>query len=425
MPWGLLRRATAPTMRSFSASLLGAVCSLLVLAMPAWGATGAWDRTWGKDVVSGNAETGFEICTVAAQCQRGTQGSGVGEFSRPQDVAVAPNGNVYVADDSNGRIQVFDAAGTFIRTFGQFSQPNSLAIDGDGNVYVTENQPHILKFDAQGNFLRSWGKDVVAGNAETGPEICTVESQCQGGTQTEDDGSHLAYEGGAFGYDNQVAVSPGGTVYVMEAGRSRISEFDSSGNFLRLWGKDVVKDNAPTGAEVCIVSAHCKVGDSGTKGGEFNSVWYGATDAAGNLYVASNFGSDSRVDEFAQSGAFLRAFGKNVDGANPGTGFEVCTDAVDCLGGDPAATAGAFNIVIDVAVDASGNVYTAEDQNHRIQKFTAAGAFISTWGKGGNGGSGLETCTTVDGCSGGAPGGEGGGNGNTLPGHRGGPGGGP
>jgi hypothetical protein len=408
MRWELPRGATARTTCRLSASLLGVACSLLVLTMPAWGATGAWDRTWGKDVIAGNADTGPEICTVAALCQTGQDGSGPGEFTQPKDVAVAPNGNVYVADASfGGRIEVFDQAGNFIRMFGQLSAPNSIAIDGDGNVYVTESAPRILKFDAEGHFLRTWGKDVIAGNAETGPEICTVESQCQHGTQTEDDGSHLAYEGGAFGFDNQVAVSPGGTVYVMEDGRGRISEFDSSGHFLRLWGKDVIAGNAGTGAEICTVSAQCKVGDSGTAGGELSSVLYGATDAAGNLYVANSAGG-SRVDEFASSGAFLRAFGKNVDGANPGTGFEVCTNAADCLGGDRASTAGAFDEVVDVAVDAAGNVYTIESENHRIQKFTAAGAFVSTWGKGVNGGSGLETCTTVNGCSGGELGGKGG-----------------
>src|SRR3954462_7352379 len=104
MCWGLLRRATV---------VLGAACLLLVVAMPARGATGAWDRAWGKDVVSGNAETGFEICTVAAQCKAGEEGSGDGEFRAPNDVAVAPNGNVYVADSAAARIDIFAPNGTF------------------------------------------------------------------------------------------------------------------------------------------------------------------------------------------------------------------------------------------------------------------------------------------------------------------------
>src|SRR3954447_5797878 len=102
MRCGLLRRVIAA---------LGVACSLLVVAMPAWGATGAWDRTWGKDVVSGNAETGPEICTAAAQCKSGEEGDGEGEFDRPLDVAVAPNGDVYVVDGWNARIEVFDHDG--------------------------------------------------------------------------------------------------------------------------------------------------------------------------------------------------------------------------------------------------------------------------------------------------------------------------
>jgi hypothetical protein len=93
---------------------------------------------------------------------------------------------------------------------GQFSSPNSVAIDNAGNVYVTGGEPRVAKFDAEGNFLLTWGKDVVKDNGYTGPEICAVESQCQSGTQTEDNGSTPAGEGGAFGFDNTVAVSPDG-----------------------------------------------------------------------------------------------------------------------------------------------------------------------------------------------------------------------
>src|SRR3954452_10722134 len=87
----LPRGATARTTCRLGASLLGVACTLLVLAMPALGATGAWDRTWGKDVIAGNAETGPEICTAAALCQTGQDGSGPAEFTQPKDVAVAPN----------------------------------------------------------------------------------------------------------------------------------------------------------------------------------------------------------------------------------------------------------------------------------------------------------------------------------------------
>src|SRR4051812_14089333 len=178
MRWGPLRDAPA---------LLGAACSLLVLALPAWGATGAWDRTWGQDVVSGNAETGFEICTVAAECQA-DYGSGLdgpppmgGELYRPSDVAVAPNGDVYVVSPYPLRsVNVYDSSGSYLRTWGAVSDPVSVAIDGAGNVYVSESGAgSIQKFDSAGNFLLVWGKNVDSANPGTGAEICTVEAHCQ------------------------------------------------------------------------------------------------------------------------------------------------------------------------------------------------------------------------------------------------------
>src|SRR3954463_16825004 len=178
MRWGLLRHATA---------LLGAAGSLLVLALPAWGATGAWDRTWGTDVIAGNAETGYEICTVAAQCQA-DYASGLdgpppvgGELYRPTDVAVAPNGDVYVVSPYPSRsVNVYDSSGRYLRTWGAVSDPVSVAIDGAGNVYVTESGlARVQKFDSAGNFLRMWGKNVDNANPGTGAEICTVEANCK------------------------------------------------------------------------------------------------------------------------------------------------------------------------------------------------------------------------------------------------------
>ena len=34
-----------------------------------------------------------------------------------------------------------------------------------------------------------------------------------------------------------------------------------------------------------------------------------------------------------------------------------------------------------IAIDAAGNVYVSDNENHRIQKFTADGQFLDKWGK--------------------------------------------
>jgi DNA-binding beta-propeller fold protein YncE len=71
----------------------------------------------------------------------GSHGSGDGQFSIAQDVAVSPAGTVYVVDDGNSRVQVFDSLGTFIRKWGrrgpnagEFESPKSLVIDSNGSV---------------------------------------------------------------------------------------------------------------------------------------------------------------------------------------------------------------------------------------------------------------------------------------------------
>ena len=67
-------------------------------------------------------------------------------------LAIDGDGNVYVADWENDRIQVFDPQGRFLRKWGEegdgdgeFLHPIGLAIDGDGNVYVAEDENHRIQ----------------------------------------------------------------------------------------------------------------------------------------------------------------------------------------------------------------------------------------------------------------------------------------
>jgi DNA-binding beta-propeller fold protein YncE len=82
-----------------------------------------------------------------------------GTFSAPSNVAVSPDGQVYVTDTWNQRVQVFDATGKFLRAFGQhgitpgdFVRPKGIALDGEGHVYVADaefNNFQILTSDGR------------------------------------------------------------------------------------------------------------------------------------------------------------------------------------------------------------------------------------------------------------------------------------
>jgi DNA-binding beta-propeller fold protein YncE len=84
-----------------------------------------------------------------------------GTFSLPSSVAVDKDGNVYVSDTLNNRIEIFDADGKFIRMFGKngdgpadFTRPKGVAVDCDGNIWVIDTyQDKVKIFNGDGRLL--------------------------------------------------------------------------------------------------------------------------------------------------------------------------------------------------------------------------------------------------------------------------------
>jgi DNA-binding beta-propeller fold protein YncE len=84
-----------------------------------------------------------------------------GDFAAPQDVAVDNDGNVYVTDTLNNRVEIFDADGNFISTFGKngdgpgyFTRPKGIAIDSDGHIWVADEvQDRLQVFNRDGQLL--------------------------------------------------------------------------------------------------------------------------------------------------------------------------------------------------------------------------------------------------------------------------------
>jgi DNA-binding beta-propeller fold protein YncE len=89
--------------------------------------------------------------------------------SRFVDLALSPDDKMlYVVDRHAGRLLVFDSRGAFQSSWGgealegggsAWSSPSGIAVDGDSSVYVTDSSSQqVLKFDGRGKFLSKWGE---------------------------------------------------------------------------------------------------------------------------------------------------------------------------------------------------------------------------------------------------------------------------
>jgi DNA-binding beta-propeller fold protein YncE len=90
-----------------------------------------------------------------------------GNFSLPTHCAVDADGNLYVTDTLNNRVEVFDADGKFIREWGKagdgpgrFGRPKGISVDRDGHVWVADAMlQRVQVFDQQGQLLMYFGQE--------------------------------------------------------------------------------------------------------------------------------------------------------------------------------------------------------------------------------------------------------------------------
>ena len=104
--------------------------------------------------------------------KKGVAGAGLDEFDAPTDVAIAPNGDIFVGDGHSGggtatgnaRIMKFDKNGKFLKTWGkkgmgpsEFDLIHALAFDSRGRLFVADRQNNRIQiFDQNGTFLAQW-----------------------------------------------------------------------------------------------------------------------------------------------------------------------------------------------------------------------------------------------------------------------------
>ncbi len=204
----------------------------------------------------------------------GVPGRAPGQFSYPRAVAVDAQGRIYVADSGNNRVQVFNPDGSFLRQFGstckldtregctgdgrgQFNEPWGIAVDGEGNVYVADTWNHrVQKFDKDGNFIAMWGVfESTAGElgkpfAFYGPRQMLVDREDRlyvmdtGNKRVQvfnSDGSFFTQFGGSGVVDGRfdeptgIAQDGAGAWYIADTWNRRIQKFSPAQEYLAQW----------------------------------------------------------------------------------------------------------------------------------------------------------------------------------------------
>jgi DNA-binding beta-propeller fold protein YncE len=191
------------------------------------------------------SDTGYDGTNVASVARS------AGPYNRPTNIAVAPNGDLYVSDGyGNARVHHFSPDGKLIRSWGepgtgpgQFMISHGICVLADGRVLVADREnDRIQVFDAKGDFVAEWTDVQRPTQLALGPDglLYVAELWWRKGLKTpkgeeiredrhgrlsvlDDTGRVLArYGGGApntpgnFTAPHGIAVDSAGAVYVAE-----------------------------------------------------------------------------------------------------------------------------------------------------------------------------------------------------------------
>jgi DNA-binding beta-propeller fold protein YncE len=234
-------------------------------------------------------------------------------FRSPTDIAIGPDGNIYISDTGTSLIQVFNAGGESIRAIGgygkregEFERLLGVDVDKEGFIYGVDAYTGIIqKFDRDGHLLMR--KKML------------------------DDGKAIAQDLGlktpvvVFGIVKAL-VGPDGNLYLLDNCNDCIEIYTPNGRFKKAFG------------------------GKGKALGKLQGPTFATFGPDGQLYVSDCI--NARVQVFDKEGKFLWSFGKYGN------------------------VVGSFSRPKGISIDSNGRIYVADSMANVVQVFDGEGRFL-------------------------------------------------
>jgi hypothetical protein len=238
----------------------------------------------------------------------------------------------------------FDASGKLLKSFGSgmLAQPHGLYVDRSGDIWIVDgfgannspsNKGHaVFKFSADGKLLMTLGTPGVKGETET-----------------------------TFNWPSDVLVAPNDDIFVADGhadgSNARIVKFNKKGKFLKAWGK------------------------SGTGPSEFSETHSLAMDSRGRLFVADRR-NNNRIQIFDQEGRFLEEWKQFGSPAELFIDRKDVLYVADALSGFPGMKTGRDKpgIIIGSAKDGKVIAFVPDVPPNCLQELVVPDAAGNLWG---------------------------------------------